>query len=78
MGEVDALFRPCEGQAHVELSKVKVECLEAGNLTVELCLGGGRNHHGIVDAFAINGFADWLLRSKDVLSTRLLRKFLAG
>ena len=54
--ELNTLLRPREGKPHVELHKVKVERFEPLELAMQLRLAGRRNHHGVVDAFAVYSF----------------------
>ena len=57
VGELDALFGPGVGETDVELDHVEVEGFEAGELALELGFGGGGDHHGVVDALAVDGLA---------------------
>src|SRR5882672_6096176 len=57
MGELDSLLCPGIRQTDVELYEVEVQRLEPVELTVELGLAGGGDHHRVVDALAIDRFA---------------------
>ena len=57
VSELNSLLRPGVGQANVEFDEVEVQRLEAVELAVELGLAGGGDHHGVVDALAVDGFA---------------------
>ena len=57
VSKLNSLLRPSVWQANIQLHKVEVQCLEPIELPVKLGLAGGGDHHGVVDALAVNGFA---------------------